>query len=247
MQSNVNLLINVVLLAAVIITIVAVMKNRRRKMDYINETPEERSFSSLLEDDIISVRKIEPEIDETLIDETVSLTVEPEEETPVVGASEPLSKPKEDKPRTSAPEADAKQPPLMLFLLARNEQYFAGYDMLQSLLAAGLRYGEDGLFHRHQDTHGHGPVICSLASATSTGLFDMQNIGAFKEKGLCIYMHRSNNSGIDRERFTIMLDTARQLKDSLDCYLLDDERKHLNEERLNRYHQRLEREELCVI
>lgn len=135
----------------------------------------------------------------------------------------------------------------MLFLLARNDQFFAGYDLLQSLLASGLRFGDDGLFHRHQNASGHGPVICSLASATSTGVFDMQNIGAFKEKGLCIYMHCSKNPGIDRERFAIMLETARQLKDSLDCYLLDDARKPLNEERLNRYHQRLEQEESAVV
>ena len=123
----------------------------------------------------------------------------------------------------------------MMFLLAKDDRKLAGYELLQTLLAAGLRFGEGHLFHRHQHSNGQGPVLCSVAAATSSGLFDMQNIGAFSVRGLCIFMKPSESPMIDAERFAIMLDTARQLSDDLDAYLLDDRRQPLTEEAIARY------------
>lgn len=120
-------------------------------------------------------------------------------------------------------------------MLAKENRQFAGYELLQTVLASGLRFGEGHLFHRHQFANGQGPVLCSLAAATATGVFDLQNIGAFSVRGLCLFMHASNNPNIDAERFSIMVDTARQLSEGLDAYLLDDQRKPLTEERITRY------------
>ena len=77
---------------------------------------------------------------------------------------------------------------VMLLVSAKENREFAGYDLLQTILGAGLRFGEGQLFHRHQTTQGQGPVLCSLAAATKTGVFDMQNIGAFRVRGLCLFM-----------------------------------------------------------
>ena len=127
----------------------------------------------------------------------------------------------------------------MMFLLAKESRQFAGYELLQTVLAAGLRFGDNGLFHRHQFTNGDGPIICSLAAATATGIFDLQNIGAFTVRGLCLYMQATNNPKVDAQRFATMLDTARQLSDGLDAHLLDEQRRPLTEERIARYHQTL--------
>jgi cell division protein ZipA len=126
---------------------------------------------------------------------------------------------------------------LMLFLLSKENRQFAGYELLQTVLAAGLRFGEGGLFHRHQLASGHGPVLCSLAAATATGVFDLQNMGAFSVRGLCLFMHRSEQPNIDSERFNIMLDTAKQLAEGLDAHLLDDQRKPLTQARIEQYYQ----------
>ena len=123
----------------------------------------------------------------------------------------------------------------MMFLLAKENRQFAGYELLQTVLAAGLRFGEGHLFHRHQFANGQGPVLCSLAAATATGVFDLQNIGAFSVRGLCLFMHASKSPSIDKERFSIMLETARQLSEGMDAYLLDDQRKPLTKERIARY------------
>ena len=81
--------------------------------------------------------------------------------------------------------------------------------------------------------------MCSLAAATPTGVFDLQNIGGFMVRGLCLFMHVSEEAGIDAERFDIMIDTAKTLSDALDTHLLDDQRQPLSELSIMRYHQRL--------
>jgi cell division protein ZipA len=146
------------------------------------------------------------------------------------------AKTKQDQPQADIPVTAL---PLMMFLLAKGNRQLAGYELLQAVLAAGLRFGEGQLFHRHQHTNGQGPILCSLAAATDEGVFDLQNIGAFSVRGLCLYMHQSGNSGIDAERFDIMLDTAKTLSEDLDAYLLDDRRKPLSDGSIQRYHQRL--------
>ena len=95
------------------------------------------------------------------------------------------------------------------------------------------------MFHRHQGSNGQGPVLCSLAAATSTGVFDLQNIGAFSVRGLCLFMQASGHPAIDLERFEVMLDTAKLLSDGLDTHLLDDQRKPLTDISLKRYYQTL--------
>lgn len=125
----------------------------------------------------------------------------------------------------SVKQEDASPKTLVIFLLAKENRQLAGYELLQTILAAGLRFGEGHLFHRHQYPNGQGPVLCSLATATAGGVFDLQNIGAFSVHGLCLFMQTSGNASIDLERFSIMVDTAKQLSEGLDTYMLDDERK----------------------
>ena len=131
---------------------------------------------------------------------------------------------------------------LMILVSAKENREFAGYDLLQTILGAGLRFGEGQLFHRHQTTQGQGPVLCSLAAATKTGVFDMQNIGAFRVRGLCLFMQTSGNSTIDADRFDIMLETATKLSDDLDGTLLDDRREPFSKMSRNRYDRLLNRE-----
>ena len=203
----------------------------------------EKSFSEAppFNDDIIAVRKL---------DGGLSLgTPETESQAPLTKKSAfktpaPRFVPQEEEiPQAKAePQAQAKMEPLskdqnslMMFLVAKENRKFAGYELLQTVLASGLRFGEGHLFYRHQFANGQGPVVCGLAAATASGVFDMQNIGGFSVRGLCLFMHAANNPSIDAERFSIMLDTARQLSEGLDAYLLDDQRKPLTQDRIIRY------------
>jgi len=131
---------------------------------------------------------------------------------------------------------------LVIFLLAKANRQLAGYELLQTILAAGLRFGEGHLFHRHQFPNGQGPVLCSLATATPGGVFDLQNIGAFSVHGLCLFMQTSGNITIDLERLSIMVDTAKQLSEGLDTHMLDETRNAWSDETQAHYESMLSRE-----
>lgn len=249
MQANWSLILNVLLLIGVIVAIGRLMKARRQNLGAERYQPnlgtaekkpayDGPSYS----DDIIAVRKVQAESSNSQQQPAVNSSsprLLPEEEEPAVLKTAAKSTPKVNMDFV-AEEIVEDGPTLMMFLLAKENRQFAGYELLQTVLAAGLRFGEGGLFHRHQFTNGDGAVICSLAAATATGIFDLQNIGAFSVRGLCLYMQATNNPDVDAGRFTQMLDTARQLSDGLDAHLLDDQRRPLNEERIARYHHLLQ-------
>ncbi|WP_199739210.1 cell division protein ZipA C-terminal FtsZ-binding domain-containing protein [Legionella qingyii] len=259
MQENWSLILNVLLLIGVIVAIGRLMKARRQSLSPERYqpnlgTPEKSSDGTQnYNDDIIAVRKVNAEAMENKIEVDKDLqlvkktTAKPSQPRLMPMDDEDDFKLKieiESKP-TPKIEVETKtqvdsQTTLMMFLLAKENRQFAGYDLLQTVLAAGLRFGEGQLFHRHQFPNGQGPVLCSLAAATATGVFDLQNIGAFSVRGLCLYMHSSKNPGIDIERFTVMLETARQLSEGLDAHLLDDQRKPLTEDRIARYYRLLQ-------
>lgn len=233
MQANWNLILNVLLLIGVVITIGRVMKVRRRNLSSVTHQPvlepaENKSF-----DDIIAVRKINIDLSEDL-EEEISLSARKTRSKEPVLNSQPQE-------RSNATSSVALEPgkSVMMFLSARENRLLAGYELLQTVLASGLRFGEGNLFHRHQNANGQGPVICSLAAATATGIFDLQNIGGFSVRGLCLFMQASGNPTIDAERFNIMYDTAKQLRDGLDAHLLDGQQRPLNEKSISFYHQQL--------
>lgn len=259
MQANWSLILNVLLLIGVIVAIGRLMKARRQSLSPERYQPGSEKIEKNSDniqnypDDIIAVRKINAAAMENKIkvDEDLQVFQKPnakpsqprllpqddEEEIKLRIELEPKPEPKVEVEVTAKTDNPLT---LMIFLLAKENRQFAGYELLQTVLAAGLRFGEGQLFHRHQFPNGQGPVLCSLAAATATGVFDLQNIGAFSVRGLCLYMHSSKNPGIDIERFAVMLETARQLSEGLDAHLLDDQRQLLTEERIARYHRLLQ-------
>ncbi len=244
MQANWSLILNVLLLIGVIVAILRIIKTHRENNRPVPQTPSvgkpEKSF-----DEIIAVRKVAAEV--PVAQPILQATSQPATEfiAPNCKPSIPLapvSMQPESKPVLKQEAAPAS---IMLFLLAKENRQLVGYELLQTVLACGLRFGEGQLFHRHQHPNGQGPVLCSLAAATTTGTFDLQNIGAFTVRGLCLFMQASGNATIDAERFEIMLDTAKQLSEGLDTHLLDDKQKPLTDASIHRYHRLLNIEVLC--
>ena len=243
MQANWSLVLNVLLLIGVIIAISRMMKTRREKLSLASYQPSIGKPDSKHGDEIIAVRKVnlEPVSEQPTILPTIQPAIRPHNQTatqppirqPAFG---PVSAPAVEKTPATDSEPTSS---VMIFLLAKDNRQLAGYELLQTVLAAGLRFGEGHLFHRHQSANGQGPVLCSLAAATPSGVFDLQNIGAFSVHGLCIFMQASGNPTIDGDRFAIMLETAKQLSEGLNTHLLDDKRQPLTEASIQRYHRLL--------
>lgn len=223
MQANWSIVLNVLLLLGVLFAMVKMIRARRQQFDLRRTQPSLGGDEPSNHDDIIAVRKINnPDV---RVEPFIAQITEFEDERPAIDSS--------NKPATA----------VMMFLLAKKNRQLAGYELLQTLLAAGLRFGEGHLFHRHQFANGQGPVLCSLAAATPSGVFDLQNIGAFSVHGLCLFMEASGNPTIDRERFQLMLDTAKQLSEGLDTYLLDDKRQPLSDSSVQHYYRLLHLDE----
>lgn len=234
MATSWSLILNVLLLAGVVVSIGRLLKAKREQQKPVFPSPSLVPTPKTNFDEIIAIRKMDQPVAEK---PEITLSISPNTRPTIPNIH---VEPEEKKPSyNEAPQT------LMMFLLAKENRVLAGYELLQTILAAGLRFGEGQLFHRHQFPHGQGPVLCSLAAATSTGTFDLQNIGAFSARGLCLFMELSGNEMIDQERFSIMLETAKQLNEGLDTHLLDDERKPLSELSLARYYQRLQVNEIC--
>ncbi len=240
MQANWSLILNVLLLIGVVTAIGRLMKVRKQSLIPETYQPSLGKVDNSpydmqpLHDDIIAVRKISSE---SLVSDTEEPVIKVEKIIPKMQKAPNLTPQDEIKLKpVDQPKANEVPATMMFFLLAKENRQFAGYELLQTVLATGLRFGEGHLFHRHQFANGQGPVLCSLAAATATGIFDLQNIGAFSVRGLCLFMHASKNPSIDAERFSIMLETARQLSEGLDAHLLDDRRKPLNDAALARYY-----------
>lgn len=248
MPANWSVLLNVLFLVGVLIAIARILKAKRQEDAMVSYQPSVgQPVEPTRADDIIAVRKISLETDAFIAHKEPVLRPKIPTSAPVMRVEAALSEPEreapveEEKPISGGPALSS----LILFLLAKENRQLAGYELLQTVLSVGLRFGEGHLFHRHQFPNGQGPVLCSLAAATPSGVFDLQNIGAFSVHGLCLFMQTSGNPTIDAERFAIMLDTAKQLSEGLDTYLLDDRRQPLTEAGIRRYYQRIDGVEAC--
>lgn len=267
MQANWSLILNVVLLAVVIVAMVRHIKSRKHQdieMD-LHREPASKAAPLPAHDDIISVRKISP-TEETMsapsislspkasskqapqkVEEQISLSAKKSAKDNTLAEAVPSLtmtgiQPSE-KTTESAPEAVQNQADkmLMVFIAAKEGKKFAGYELLQTLLAAGLRFGDGALFHRHQMQHDKEELICSLAAATETGTFDLQNMGAFSARGLCLFLKTSGDAAKDVARFEVMLECARQIAEGMDANIFDDKQKLLSLESLKRFEQTLNR------
>lgn len=229
MKANWSLVLNIILLIGVVFAIARLMLSRKKE----SSTPDNIDSNSYNEsDDIISVRKLDT--DDNLDDMDFKLSpvgkipvIEKENETLQNEVEKTISV-------TSNFKVDFSKM-IMIFLSAKENRDFAGYELLQSLLSAGLRFGEGDIFHKYQKANGQGAVLFSLAAATQRGTFDLQTMGSCRVRGLCMYMYLSGNNTIDFERFTLMYDTAKCLAEDLNANLLDDKQKPFSAASMDRY------------
>jgi len=177
----------------------------------------------------------EPETEQQPKAEPTVQTKAPEKEDPdeVLGLK-PV-KAKQDAP-TQKPAVVAKptEPAikhLVLHIAASNERPFSGYELLQALLAAGLRYGKMNIFHRHEHKTGRGEVLFSVASTVAPGTFDLPKMGGFSTPGLTLFCSVAKVKE-PMKVYELMLSTAAQLAEDLGGRVLNDKRELLTKEHI---------------
>jgi cell division protein ZipA len=118
---------------------------------------------------------------------------------------------------------------------------YMGYELLQTLLSVGLRFGEMNIFHYRDGEDGEGNVLFSIATATSDGSFPIDDMGAFESVGLVAFV-RMNPKQKLMPRFDLMLDVARQLIEELGGEIYDDLQQPINATVIRRL-----REKICTV
>lgn len=230
MKANWSLVLNVILLFGVFFAITRLILLRKKEIR-ITDNVVNNDYKDT--DDIIAVRKLDSKENLDEIGFKLSPTNKNNVKTEELNEKD-VPKNQENQVKRDSYKIDCSKM-IMIFISAKEHQEFAGYELLQSLLASGLRFGEGNIFHKYQKTNGQGAVLFSLAAATQTGTFDLQTMGSCSVRGLCIYMYLSGNHNIDSERFNLMYETAKSLAEDLNANLLDDKQNIFSSDSLDRY------------
>lgn len=114
---------------------------------------------------------------------------------------------------------------------------YMGYELHQALLACNLRFGAMNIFHRHSDNDKR-QVLFSLAAATPSGTFNIEDMGGFKCKGLLLFMYLNGKRKL-MASFDLMLDTARQLTEELGGEIYDDLQQLISVDVIKRLRERI--------
>ncbi|WDE13920.1 cell division protein ZipA [Thalassomonas haliotis] len=173
----------------------------------------------------------------TLLSEAEQEMLEPVEiEKPVYQTPVSQPKPQIQTQVPSAPQQEVKKAPepkakgasldpevLVLSVVMPQNQLISGAALLPTLLTLGMKFGDMGIFHRHQDNAGNGKVTFSLANMMNPGTFDLDNMESFATQGVSLFMTLPNE-GDAFEVFEQMLSAAKQLASEFNGQVLDDKR-----------------------
>lgn len=121
---------------------------------------------------------------------------------------------------------------VVFHLCAEPGRRYEGYELLQALLTAGMRFGDMDIFHRHEKKTGEGSVLFSLASMTKPGTFDMSQMGAFSTQGLTLFLTVNNKLKDPITAFQALLNTVDQLVEDLGGKVFDESHQLLSKEKV---------------
>lgn len=100
---------------------------------------------------------------------------------------------------------------IIIMVVAKAGQRFFSYDLLQAISASGMQFGARNIFHHYSPDK---KVLFSLASASESGEFDLNQMGNFSCGGLVLFMDLQKISNAE-DTFAQMLSVAEQLADDL--------------------------------
>ncbi len=117
-------------------------------------------------------------------------------------------------------EIDTPQKIVTLRIVANENKFFPGDDLVLSMRGIGLRHGKFGIFHRY-DGNDESRTVFSAASLVEPGSFDLENIKEQEIPGISLFLVMPGPiDGI--EGFDLMMTAARTLAQSLDGELVDE-------------------------
>lgn len=162
---------------------------------------------------------------------TDNMTAEEEIESE---ASTPVSRPVNDVAETKQPDD------IFIFnVAAKNGEDLGGHQLLQFFLTSGFRYGEMGIFHRHEHSDGTGDVLFSIANMMAPGTFDLDTMEQFTSEGISFFFTVPNQNVNAKKAFDMMLRAVEQIAEEFNCEVLNQHREAFTEQQFVEYQDRL--------
>ncbi len=218
-------------------------------MDSVAEPKTPRKGKQPQEPTLGDISDLDESLDETGQSEELPQSQEPQEpltdsDSPAddYSRSEPSYKSEADldeAPNDSEPQ-ELREPDevLVINVMAPSGYYFAGNDLLEVAIEAGMRFGEMNIFHRHQEADGKGPILFSMANIVTPGTFDLQTMDEFKTPGVSLFLALPCKVK-SMVAFDLLYDVAKYLADNLGGELKDEQRSVLKNQTVEHYRERV--------
>ena len=126
----------------------------------------------------------------------------------------------------------------ILYAVARSEEGFSGTDILETLLACDLRFGDMDFFHRHEQASGRGPIEFSVANMMKPGVFDIDNMEPLQIRGLMFFVTLPGPTDM-LKAFDYMYETAKIVSKALDGDIQDETRSLVTRQSLEHMRQQI--------
>lgn len=127
---------------------------------------------------------------------------------------------------------------IVINILARSGEVFAGDRLMQAMLACDLRYGDMSIFHRYANADGTGKIIFSVANGVKPGTFSIDELEATQSPALSMFMGLPGPEK-PMQGFTLMEETARRLALNLGGEMKDEQFSVMTQQTLEHYRQRI--------
>ncbi|WP_373186118.1 cell division protein ZipA [Halopseudomonas sp.] len=127
---------------------------------------------------------------------------------------------------------------LVINVIARDEEGFAGSALHQSILESGLRHGDMNIFHRHESMSGNGDVLFSMANALKPGVFDLDEMDSTRVRAVSFFMGLPGPRH-PKQALDLMIAAARKLAHELGGDLKDEQRSVLTAQTIEHYRLRI--------
>ena len=126
----------------------------------------------------------------------------------------------------------------ILYVVARAEEGFSGTDILETLLACDLRFGDMDFFHRHERASGRGPIEFSVANMMKPGVFEIDNMEPLQTRGLMFFVTLPGPADM-LKAFDYMYETVKVVAKQLDGDVQDETRSVVTRQSLEHMRQQI--------
>lgn len=154
------------------------------------------------------------------------------------GDPKPAASPVKSTVDKTGQQSDIAQEFIAVHLMAPKGEVFIGPELLEALLANGLRYGENSIFHCHEQEDGSGAVLFSVTNAVKPGTFELDAMAEFATPGLTFFMVMSDTDD-PMAAYEAMLATLDALRKQLGGEMKDENRSTLTGQTAEHNRQRI--------